>query len=168
MKKKFVHLTIAGVVAAGMIFLLRWQGNDLIQSVTPSGILALEFANTPEQLNYVLSFWNKETVRINIWIDFLFIIAYTWFFVLAIAQTASIWEQRVMVQFGATGIRLAFLAAMLDITENILMLQSINGHYTTSSLQLTWYCAAIKFAIVIVLLLYILLTIAFSLFKRNS
>lgn len=158
---------MAALFSLLMILLLRWQGSELIVPATPSGILALEFANTPEKLNYVLSFWNKETVQINILLDFLFVIAYTWFFVVAVAESAAKWKQRYMIQFGAISIRLAFLAGMLDTVENILMLQSIHGHYTISSLQLTWYCATIKFAIAIVLFLYVLLTAVFGLFKKN-
>lgn len=167
MKKTSAQLMMAALFSLLMILLLCWQGRELILPATPSGILALEFANTPEKLNYVLSFWNKETVQVNILIDFFFVIVYTWFFVIAVTGSAAKWQQRYMVQFGAMGIRLAFLAGMLDIVENILMLQSIHGHYTVSSLQLTWYCAAIKFAIVIILFLYVLLTAVFGLFKRN-
>lgn len=167
MKKISLHLLLSTVFSIIMIIVLRWQGKELMQPSTPSGILALEFANTPEKLQVVLNAWNKETVQNNILLDFLFIIAYTWFFVVGVATSTTQWMNRFMQQFGATGIRMAFLAGILDITENILMLQSIYGHYTASSLQLTWYCAAIKFLIVIILLLFMILTAVTRLLKRN-
>jgi len=167
MKKSSLYLLLAAIFTIIMIIVMRWQGKELLQPSTPSGILALEFANTPEKLTTVLAAWNKEVVRNNILLDFLFVIAYTWFFVLGVAKSTAQWSNRFMQQFGATGIRMAFLAGILDVTENILMLQSINGHYSISSLQLTWYCAAIKFLIVIILLVFMILTIVTRLLKRN-
>ncbi|MEN9298833.1 MAG: hypothetical protein RLZZ429_1146 [Bacteroidota bacterium] len=167
MKKSSLYLLLAAVFSIIMIIVLRLQGKALLQPSTPSGILALEFANTPEKLTTVLAVWNKELVRNNILLDFLFVIAYTWFFVLGVARSTTQWSSRFMQQFGATGIRMAFLAGILDVTENILMLQSINGHYSISSLQLTWYCAAIKFLIVIILLLFMILTTVIRFIKRK-
>lgn len=167
MPKSSVYLLIAALSSLILIFVLRWQGEELVTPLTPSGILALEFASTPEKLTTILSIWNKEAVQKNILIDFLFVIAYTWFFILGVAKSIGQWNNRFMQQFGATGIRMAFLAGILDITENILMLQSIHGHYSVSSLQLTWYCAAIKFGIVIILLLFMIMTAVNRLFKRN-
>ncbi len=167
MKKSSIYLLIAALFSLTMIIVLRWQGKELMHPSTPSGILALEFANTPEKLNAVVSVWNRESVKNNILLDFLFIIAYTWFFVIGVANSTQRWTSRGMQAFGATGIRMAFLAGILDITENILMLQSINGNYTLSSLQLTWYCAAIKFLIVAILLLFMIFTVIVRLVKRN-
>ncbi len=167
MQKSSVYLLLASLFSLIMIIVLRWQGKELITALTPSGILALEFANTPEKLSSIVSVWNQDTVRNNILIDFLFIIAYTWFFILGVAKSISQWTSRFMQQLGVIGIRMAFLAGILDIIENILMLQSINGHYSVSSLQLTMYCAAIKFGIVILLLLFIILTAISRLFKSN-
>jgi len=167
MKKSSLYLLLAALFSIIMIVVLRWQGKELMHPLTPSGILALEFANTPEKLNTVLSVWNKETVQNNILLDFLFVIAYTWFFILGVAHSTTKWTHKFMQRFGATGIRMAFLAGILDIIENILMLQSIHGHYSTSSLQLTWYCAAIKFLIVIILLVFMILTVITRFIKRN-
>lgn len=167
MKKSSRCLLLAAVFSIVMIMVLRWQGKGLMHPSTPSGILALEFADTPEKLTTVLTAWNKEVVRNNILLDFLFIVAYTWFFVLGVAKSTTQWRNQFMQRFGATGIRMAFLAGILDVTENILMLQSINGHYSISSLQLTWYCAAIKFLIVIILLVFMILTTVTRLLKRN-
>lgn len=167
MQKSSVHLLLASLFSLIMIVILRWQGKELVTALTPAGILALEFANTPEKLASILAIWNKETVQNNILIDFLFVIAYTWFFILGVAKSTSQWTHPFMRQFGATGIRMAFLAGILDIVENILMLQSIHGHYSLSSLQLTWYCAVIKFGIVILLLLFIIVTAVSRLFNTN-
>lgn len=167
-KKSANQLLLSAALSLVILLLLRWQGKDMMHPSTPSGILALEFANTPEKLNYVLSFWNRNMVRNNILIDFLFILAYTWFFVTALAITAGKWQHHLMKQLGAWLIRLSFLAAMLDVVENILMLQSIAGHYSVYSLQLTWYCASIKFGIVILVLVYIFIGRVTALFNRKS
>ena len=75
-----------------------------------------------------------------------------------------------IVFFGRVGAilaRAAFVAGFLDIAENLLMLESIAGNYTPSSLWLTYYCASLKFSIVICILLYLLISVP-VLFKKNN
>ena len=162
------RLLLPGIALLLFILFMRWQGSGMMHPSTPSGILALEFANTPEKLNYVLSFWNKAMVRTNIWIDFLFIIVYTWFLVIAITTRASASANNWIRLLGVWLGRLVFLAAILDVVENILMLQSISGQYSTYSLQLTWYCASIKFGIIILIFLYVAISRIMALFNRKS
>lgn len=161
-------LLLSAIAALVMVIVMRLQGANLVLPNTPSGILALEFANTPEKLAYVLSLWDKPSVKLNIYLDFIFLLAYTWFFVVASAVCSVKWQSLSMQLFGKVSIRLAFLAAILDIVENILMLQSISGHYNSYSLHLTWYCAAIKFGLVILILTYIIITAINSLFNRKN
>ena len=61
---------------------------------------------------------------------------------------------------------MAFAAGVFDIAENLLMLQSIGGNYTDASLILTWYCAAIKFLVIAVIILYLLLSLPKLLGKK--
>jgi hypothetical protein len=57
------------------------------------------------------------------------------------------WPAGIMRQAGLTLARVAYMAGILDIAENLLMLQTIGGNYTTASLSLTYYCAAVKFTL---------------------
>ena len=163
-----ISLLLSAIAALLMVIVMRWQGSTLVLPNTPSGILALEFANTPEKLSYVLSFWNKSSVQLNIYLDFLFIAAYVWFFVVASAVSSTKWHWVGMQFLGKSCIRLAFLAAILDIVENVLMLQSVSGDYNSYSLYLTWYCAVIKFGIVTLILSYIIITVIKNLINRKN
>lgn len=152
-----------------IIVLLRWQGASLTQPATPSGILSLEFANTPDKLELVFQSWMGSSVaNINICLDFLFIVAYTSFFLLAIEKACKQWQPVLAWKVRNTLSWLALLAAILDIIENILMLQTLNHQYNNYSLQVTWYCAFIKFSIVLVIVAYLLMSILIIFFGKKE
>jgi hypothetical protein len=62
--------------------------------------------------------------------------------------------------------RIALVAGVLDIAENLLMLQTIDQHYSPLSLSLTRNIALIKFSLVGIVLLYLLISIP-NLFKKK-
>ena len=153
------NLYIAGLLSFIMIVVMRWEGATLKTPTTPRAILDLEFADNPHRLDEVLSVWSLAVVKGNIWLDFLFIVAYVLFLSLAAEYASMKWPEGTGRQIGLFMARSAYIAGILDISENLLMLQSIVGHYTHLSLQLTYYCAAIKFIFVAVILLYLLFSL---------
>jgi hypothetical protein len=68
--------------------------------------------------------------------------------------------------FDATGrifpVAVSIVAGMFDIVENLLMLQTISGNFTTLSLQLTFYCAAFKFVLIGIVFLYFIISVPVS------
>lgn len=138
---------------------MRWEGASLKTPTTPRAILDLEFADNGQRLSEVLSVWSISVVKGNIWLDFLFIVSYVLFLSMSAEYSAMKWPAGFGRQLGLFMARAAYIAGMLDISENLLMLQSVAGHYTTLSLQLTYYCAAIKFILAGLILLYILLSL---------
>ena len=104
----------------------------------------------------------------NIWLDFLFIVSYTLFLSLAAAICAMKWSAGIMRQLGLTLVRLAYLAGILNVTENLLMLQGITGNFTSLSPKLTYYCAAIKFGLVALILLYLLVSLRVAIRKNKT
>lgn len=86
------------------------------------------------------------------------------FFLLAIQKAGNQWQGLGFRRVGDTLSWLALLAAILDIIENLLMLQTLNHQYSSSSLELTWYCAATKFLIVFIIIVYLLLSMIAFLF----
>lgn len=162
----FIITTIATLL---IILLLRWQGASLVQPATSSGILALEFADTPKKLEPIFDSWNESVAKINICLDFLFIAAYTNFFLLALAKAGRQWRELVISKLSNTLSWLALLAAILDMIENLLMLQTLSNNYSHYSLQFTWYCAAIKFLIVFLIIIYLLASMAaFFVASKNT
>lgn len=164
MNKKLI---IIAITCFCLIVLLRIQGGGLITPKTPGGILDLEFANSPAKLNETLAVWDSLVVKQNIWIDFLFIPTYVLLLSLVSIIFSNKWTNIFFGKVGAILARGAFVAGFLDIAENLLMLQSIAGNYTPSSLWLTYYCASIKFSIVICILLYQVISLP-VLFKNNN
>ncbi len=161
------NLSIAALLSFLMILVMRWQGAALKTPTTPRAILDLEFADNAHRLNEVLAVWSITVVKGNIWLDFLFIVTYVLLLSLSAEYAAMKWSEGVGRQTGLFMARAAYIAGVLDISENLLMLQSISGHYTSPSLQLTYYCAAIKFILAGCILLYLLLSLPIILRQKK-
>jgi hypothetical protein len=156
-----------GILLVVMILIMQGQGHVLKIASSPHGIIDLEFANTPAKLHAVLSGWDAATVRLNIWLDFLFIVTYV--LVLSTSSIAaaslgannSFWNRT-----GQFFSRAAFLTGMLDVAENLLMLNSIAGNFSTATLELTAVCATLKFILAGTNLIYLLLAILYKAFRK--
>ena len=162
------NLTVAAIASFLMVVVLRWQGAPLKTPLSPRAIVDLELAGTPQRLHALLMNWDLSVVKMNIWLDFLFIVSYTLFLSIAAAICAMKWQAGIMRQLGLTLVRLAYLAGILDVTENLLMLQSITGNFTSLSLQLTYYCASIKFGLAAIILLYLLVSLPVAIRKNKT
>jgi putative Mn2+ efflux pump MntP len=164
--KKDIWIALLGTVI--MIIVMRVQGSSLTTDLSPRGILDLEFADTTDRLVELVAGLDLSVIRINIWLDFVFIFFYTWFLSLAGRRIALRWGPR--NEFRRTGFFLAkaaFVAGVFDVMENILMLKSIAGDYSAFSLQATFYCAWIKFMILLFILLYIMISLPRIIRKKS-
>ncbi|HET9055637.1 MAG TPA: hypothetical protein VFN30_02200 [Chitinophagaceae bacterium] len=161
---------LAGTIV--MIIVLQLQGQKLRTIATPLGILNLEFAKTTEEAEMVITAWQSDTsvdliatAKWAIWLDFIFIFFYSFFLFGAckrIYHHGHKWQRKAGREF-AYG---SLIAGVLDVIENILMLQALDGHYGLFSTLLTFICAIIKFTLVGLAVLYILLGIK-RLFHHN-
>lgn len=152
------------VLLSGAI--MQFQGRSLKTALNPIGIIDLELADTESELNSLLANWDIQTVQLNIWIDFLFIVAYTFFFIQSIRLILAKHRFNWLQQLGKKLIALAYVAAILDVIENMLMLCSITGHYTDGSLSATASIASLKFSIIAVILLYLNIMLIIKLYQR--
>ena len=148
-----------------MILVMRYQGRLLITPVSPSGILDLEFARTNDQLNRLKLFWDLNVVRINIYLDFLFIAAYTWFLV---SVCNRIKKSTGGVQWPQMISGMAVTAGLFDVCENFLMLLVLNARFDSWLMQIVFYCALIKFILIALVLIYLAITFVVIRIKRNS
>ncbi|MEI6265776.1 MAG: hypothetical protein WCP74_11775 [Sphingobacteriia bacterium] len=165
MQKKLLIATISFLL---VFMAMRFQGVTLKTAATPGGILNLEFANSPAKLIEVVNAWDLSIAKQNIWIDFLLIPSYVLLFSMIAAICSNNWQNMLLVRLGTFLAKAAFAAGILDIAENLLMLQSIAGNYTPSSLWLTYYCAGIKFLILLLIGLYIIISIPVLLKNKQS
>jgi hypothetical protein len=159
-------LIVAAFACVLMMAALQWQGASLKRNISPRGIVELEMATQPRQVAILMEIWDKSVVKMNIWIDFLFIVTYVAFLALASEAVSSKWKNQSLKIIGLTLARVSVVVGVLDIGENLLMLQTIAGNFTVVSLQMTHYFATIKFTLAAVVLIYLLISIPVSL--RNS
>ena len=161
------NLSVSAICTFIMLLVMRWQGAALIATTSKKGIVDLEFASTKERLHEVLLHWDLSVVKMNIWLDFLFIVCYVLFLSIASEACAEKWPVKTMpAQIGIIFARLAYAAGVFDIAENLLMLQSVGGNYTDASLQLTFYCASIKFLIIGLIIIYLIASLPFIIRKK--
>ncbi len=165
MKKK---LLVAAISFLLIFIAMRFQGAPLKTAITLGGILNLEFANSPAKLMETLNAWDLSIAKQNIWIDFLLIPSYVLLFSMIAAICSNKWQNMLLIRMGTLLTKAAFVAGILDIAENLLMLQSIAGNYTPSSLWLTYYCASVKFLILLLIVLYIIISIPVLLKNKQS
>jgi hypothetical protein len=159
-------LIVAAFACVLMMATLRWQGASLKTTTSLRGIVDLEMATQPRQVQALLDVWDLSVVKMNIWIDFLFIVSYVAFLALASEAVSGKWKNQGLKVIGLTLARVSVVVGVLDIGENLLMLQTIAGNFTVVSLQMTHYFATIKFTLAAIVLIYLLISIPVSL--RNS
>ncbi|HVE60526.1 MAG TPA: hypothetical protein VNA26_01815 [Chitinophagaceae bacterium] len=140
------------------IIVMRWQGQSLINTVSPHGIIDLEFAKTSEKLSALKTGWIKKDVTINIYLDFFFIISYTFFFILS-----CLYVKKKLGKYAIASvfITIAVVAGVLDVLENCLMLFAINHSNNAEALKFTYYFALLKFILIGILIIYLVLSITF-------
>ena len=156
MRQKLIVAAFASVL---MIAVLRFQGASLTTLNSSRGIVDLELATKPSQVSALMDSWDLTVVKMNIWLDFLFIVSYVAFLALASEAVSSKWKNQGMRVIGLTLARVALVTGVLDIGENLLMLQTIAGNFTLVSLQLTHYFATIKFTLAAIVIIYLLISI---------
>ena len=153
---KWNAIRLSAITTAILFGWLRLQGDGLITATSSLGIVDLELADTPSRLSALLLAWNKTIAVNNILIDFLFIPSYALFLSLGCRQLAMGYRQSILLTIGNFTAKGVWLAAFLDVIENLLMLGSIHGYYSSSSLELTRWVAIIKFSLVAIAVLFLL------------
>jgi hypothetical protein len=153
MKKNLTAISFGFVL---MVIVMRMQG----MALKPFTILDLEFAGNSTRVQELFAHWQRGDVKMNTWLDFLFIISYVLFFSFAAEAAALKWpEKSGGRQLGLFLAKVAYAAGIFDVVENLLMLQTTDGNYTGFSLQLTYSCAAIKFTLIGILILYFIFSL---------
>lgn len=150
------------IAALATAIMMQTQGAGLKTDLTPLGIVSLELAASLGRVQQILSTWNHQELVLNIGLDFLFIPAYTFFFIQSLKITISALQLSWLQQVGTKLIAVAYLAAALDVIENILMLSSSMGYYSASSVLATVGIASCKFISIGFILLYLLGSLALT------
>lgn len=149
----FLVLTLIVMVALNIL------GAPLQTAAAPAGIISYEFSGDTEGANAILNSWDnptKQYAALNLGLDYLFMPAYATAIALAV-----IWVgQAIGGRIHAFAIWLAWgqwLAALLDATENIALLKMLLDTTAAPWPQLAYWCAAVKFVLVLLGLLFVLI-----------
>jgi hypothetical protein len=173
MKKYSLLLLLTGTIV--MIVLLAKNGASLITPKTSGGILNIEMPFKKTVADSIIKIWQHTTntagtnniivAKQNTWWDFLFIPFYSLFLFFAAAQLANYFTGD-FNKWGKILGKAAFVVAALDIAENILLFQMLNGNTSEAVVLLTSVCAAIKWLLAIIIVLYILLTAPLAVYSK--
>lgn len=148
----------------GMMYAVDKTGEPLKTVETPHKIVDLELASSKESINRIISVWqNHNTIgdaKINIYWDFLFLLSYSGLFYMACLGLTGFYPQRLFnASAGIFMAKISLLAGFLDILENILMLQSLDGKLSDFSATLTASFAVVKFSLVGLISCYLIVLI---------
>jgi len=155
-KRLLIAFGIATVVFDLVLVLLDRR---LVATGGPS-ILGLEFAGSQHRLDQIVEEWGTHGVhlaRLSLWLDFGFMLSYGTFFTLAGLATAAAARERGLRRLAACGRVAPFLAAaaaLFDAAENITWLVLLDGHDSSFLPALGTACAAVKFFLIGVAMVY--------------
>ncbi|MBL7976991.1 MAG: hypothetical protein JNN12_01525 [Bacteroidetes Order II. Incertae sedis bacterium] len=164
-KSKETSLTFfVSALALALFVVMRTLDAHLV--VKGYGIVAFEFAGTPEHALHILRAWGSSgqaAAYQSLWWDFLFMLAYGGTLVLLvrgvarrnkrIPQTLTWWMKGLVIG-----------AVALDVTENMALLQVMQGNIEGWVVG-AWWSAAFKFGALGVIFLYLISSFRL---KRNK
>lgn len=167
-------LRIALIVVAAVA--VAWLSLEMDKSMQPAvddsefGIVSFEFARTPERATEILDDWRlagREGARQAIKIDYGFLVAYSVLLAVASGSVAMASARRSWAPAQRAGWALAGLslvAGLLDAVENAALLNTLDRYDSAdiSSLAtvLASTAAAVKFAIVLAAIIYLVVVLA--------
>jgi patatin-related protein len=133
----------------------------LLYRIGPPDIVKLEFAGTPEAASTFLQNTDAATVRLQLGVDYLFIIAYTVMMAsFCIVAAKLFWNEfkrwegwHYLVAFGFFLAAVQCIAGMCDAAENTGLLWFLSKGAAVG-LTVSLYCATVKFVLVAVGALY--------------
>ncbi len=162
------------VLTIAVMVVLNVVGAPLTTEVAPLGIISFEFAGDVSTAQAMLDSWDAQTyVRagFSLGFDFLFLVLYSSAIACACAWISG-GLRDVARPLASIGLMLAWgqwLAALLDGIENTGLWITLSNGPSAPWLRIAWWCAAVKFTLVILGLLYAILGSAWvAIRKRQS
>lgn len=153
-------------VVAFTLMIVMWA-----KKVEPQGIIPLELAGNVPAAQHIVSEWDMSSQRnplFNVRLDFLFLIAYSSTIGLACVWTAETISTDVGI-VRSVGIGLAWgqwLAALLDVIENIALLFMLRVSVTNPFPTVALWCAVPKFELIAAGLLYTAVPVMIGIVRR--
>jgi hypothetical protein len=154
-----------------LLFILNLVGQPLVTPAAPYGMISFELARDVDQAQAVLDSWDRIAqlrAAFSLGLDYLFIPLYAITLTLTCLWAARFRRERrrlptLLVTIGLPGTLLAWaqsLAAGLDAIENVALVRMLFGGVTSPWPQIASICAAVKFSLLAVGIIYSLLALA--------
>lgn len=163
-------LWIACAVTLVSFIAMSITGNPLKTEVAPNGIISFEFAGTYANALEILKSWEGMPMRyagLNLAFDYFFMIGYG----LLLACLTETLRRKTRINFlqktGNLFVGGMLLAALLDAVENIALIRLYLGVESDAMAALAYWCAAVKFGLILMGILYMLVTLAVNLMFRK-
>lgn len=146
-----------------MILVMIKTGASLKTAATPKGIIDLEFAYTQQKVEAIKNVWNADgksenilAAKINIQLDFIFLVFYTLFLHMACNKLAALFSNEI-AKWGIAAATGALAAGLFDIIENLGMLLSLHGFSQPPIPLFTVIFSVLKWLLVLNAVLYCLI-----------
>ena len=153
-------LALLAGLAVVLMATLNILGVPLRTEASPAGIISYEFAGSLGASNRILEAWGEEGrtyAGLNLGLDYLFLLAYAGAIALGCVVAARSLREHVPV-LAAIGTFLAWAvigAGLLDGIENYALIRLLLGSSGASLPAVARWCAALKFLLVALSLLYV-------------
>ncbi len=162
-----------GILTVILLLVMRWADSFLITEETPDGIIGFELAKNIHDARIMLDVWGDQgrvVAAFSLGIDYLFLISYSMFLGLVSFSLAKKLEGRLnlLSKAGYLFSWLILLAGLYDAIENFALIKIMTGCQLSLWATTAWFFATVKFAIVYMVLGYILVALFFSLFFPGS
>jgi hypothetical protein len=165
--------TIISLIFTAIIFLLMRPVEAELKSLTPYGVMELEFAWTIAQIDNILSTWGNSLISKEIGVtllDFGFLMFYS----TTMAGVTIILTRKVFQEtLNNWGYRIAlvpFLAAFFDVIENVnlLLMLTSPSSFPAFSPFVASFSAMIKFSLLGVTVIFWLIGFVHTFLKRKN
>ncbi len=147
---------IAALATVVMIVVMRWMGIGLESKVSPLGIVSFELANNFGEAKEIIQAVGQRPLQWNIAIDFLFLIAYSFFFFFCCKALMNNYRSSGLKTIGLIFLEISVLVGVLDLIENIAMLITLGGYGSDISVGVSHWGAIAKFGLVALVIVYII------------
>jgi hypothetical protein len=151
----FFPLLVATLVVMAV---MNVTGKPLITEAAPQGIISFELAGDVPTAQAILDSWDAPSrvyAGFSLGFDFLFMPLYSTTIGLGCLWAAQVWRRsRLLAGAGGYLAWGQWLAASLDVVENVALWHSLVGGPAAPWPRLAWVCAEVKFALVLLGLAY--------------
>jgi hypothetical protein len=166
-------LILLGIVTAALAIFLAVIDPSLVEDGNPS-IVDFEFAWDEQGAAEIVSDWGDDGVdhaRVSLWVDYIYLLAYGAFLVLAAVATRDLAAERGwrrMAAFGVAAPAMAAAGAAFDAIEDVGLLLALDGHGGDLAPGLAAVCASLKFLLTTTVIVYLLIGLVLRLRSRGA